>query len=265
MPISDRTRKILWGNSGNRCAICRTELVKKADLDVNQAIVGDECHIVARENDGPRGASALTAKERDNYKNLILLCKVDHKRIDDQPEKYTVQKLTAIKSTHEKWVRETLSQQNAKGKGDSLILAHRIELGRDLTQILGGSHMSQFDNDELQNTKEVEAVGNFLQNIQDYCDLWDEIPSLNRIQVQFDFQQEITNLEAMDFIIYGCQHRERWKFGNVIDYFLVLYIFILRKNNPRVQRNGEMDKILGIDKSNPSEFNPRLLYMRQPI
>jgi hypothetical protein len=65
MAISGKTRKILWGRSGNRCAICRRELVMDAtDLD-DESVTGDECHIVARKPIGTRGDSPLRLRERE--------------------------------------------------------------------------------------------------------------------------------------------------------------------------------------------------------
>jgi len=74
----------------------------------DESIVGDECHIVAKSPTGPRGESPLTSKQRDHYDNLILLCRVHHKLVDDQPNTYTVQCLGEMKAVHEKWVRENL-------------------------------------------------------------------------------------------------------------------------------------------------------------
>jgi len=44
----------------------------------------------------------------DGYDNRILLCRVDHRLIDEQPHEYTVEKLRELKSRHEQWVRECL-------------------------------------------------------------------------------------------------------------------------------------------------------------
>lgn len=82
---------MLWGRSGNRCAICQKELVIDATETDDDSIIGDECHIVARSTDGPRGASPL--KERNKYNNLILLCKIHHKQIDDQENEFPVERL----------------------------------------------------------------------------------------------------------------------------------------------------------------------------
>lgn len=120
MGIGLKTRKMLWGRSGNRCALptCRRELVEDESETDDASIVGDEAHIVAREEDGPRGKSELTPEQRDKYQNLILMCKVHHKLIDDQPLKYTVSKLQEIKQDHIDWVNKNLSPDIDKQKDE---------------------------------------------------------------------------------------------------------------------------------------------------
>ena len=82
------------------------------------SIVGDEAHIVAKEIGGPRGNSPLTAEERDHFDNLILLCKVHHKLIDDQPGTYTVEALHGMKDMHLRWVSETLIIDSVKQRDE---------------------------------------------------------------------------------------------------------------------------------------------------
>ncbi len=112
MTISDRTRKLLWGRAGNRCSICRQELTIPGDEGEKDSIVGEECHIVAHEPNGPRGISELTDQLRDEYENLILLCNLHHKQIDDQVAGFPVDRLKMIKLHHERWVRESLNLLN---------------------------------------------------------------------------------------------------------------------------------------------------------
>ena len=133
MGIGLKTRKMLWGRSGNRCALptCRRELFEDESETDDASIVGDEAHIVAREEDGPRGKSELTPEQRDKYQNLVLLCKVHHKLIDDQPLKYTVSKLKEIKQDHIDWVNKNLSPDIDKQKDEekySLYVDKWIEL-----------------------------------------------------------------------------------------------------------------------------------------
>jgi hypothetical protein len=109
MAISDRTRKLLWGRSGNRCAICREELVIDTIGESEESVVGDECHIVSGQAEGPRYDPSFPIDRIDHVSNLLLLCRVHHKIVDDQEETYTADILRLKKAEHEKWVRATIA------------------------------------------------------------------------------------------------------------------------------------------------------------
>jgi len=111
--ISLVSRKLLWGRAADRCSWpeCRSPLSQDLVHTTGAIILGQEAHIVAREQDGPRGQSTLTTEERDEYANLILLCAHDHTRIDKAPEEYTVEFLLDTKKAHESWVQETLGSK----------------------------------------------------------------------------------------------------------------------------------------------------------
>jgi hypothetical protein len=110
MAIADRDRRILWARAHNRCAICKSRLVVDATVSDAESVVGDEAHIVAQSPGGPR-AGLIPGSELDRYENLILLCKVDHKVVDDQPATYTVDRLRAIKAQHEAWADAKFSDE----------------------------------------------------------------------------------------------------------------------------------------------------------
>jgi hypothetical protein len=91
--------------------------MEESDTD-DPALVGEECHIVARSPDGPRGVSPLTAEERDKYANLILLCNVHHKQIDDQVNAFPVDTLLKMKAEHEAWVKKQLGADVQRQQDD---------------------------------------------------------------------------------------------------------------------------------------------------
>lgn len=99
MGISLTTQKQLWARSYNRCAICGRTLVQHAGGQ--QHTIGEVCHIVAKENGGPRANPAMSDDEKDSYDNLIILCPTHHTLIDKIPTIYTVDKLKEIKFNHE--------------------------------------------------------------------------------------------------------------------------------------------------------------------
>lgn len=107
MSITDRTRKLLWGHSGNRCALCVRELTEPSTSDDPAAVIGDECHLISPAAVGPRYDPTF-AGDHDGEDNLILLCKSDHKRIDDQPGAFSVEKLKQLKANHAASVRSAV-------------------------------------------------------------------------------------------------------------------------------------------------------------
>lgn len=127
---------MIWGRSGNMCAFpdCKKVLVIDETSTDDPSIIGEEAHIVAQKDDGPRGKSILTYEQRDKYENLILLCSIHHKIIDDQENEYTVEELHQFKETHENWVKNNLNIDSKKIKDDE-IYATYIEKFIKLTDL----------------------------------------------------------------------------------------------------------------------------------
>jgi hypothetical protein len=111
IPLKDQ--KILCMKSGGRCAIpeCRQELVIDKTSADKESIVGEMAHVKGEKPKAPRYDTNMTDGERNSYDNLILVCRIHHKMIDDQPNAFTVEKLHQIKKEHESWVQENLSKQ----------------------------------------------------------------------------------------------------------------------------------------------------------
>ncbi len=126
MSIGVKTRKMLWGRAANRCAYpdCKIELVMDETETDDESIVGDEAHIVAQKPDGARGDLNFPIEKIDKYDNLILLCKIHHKLVDDQENTYTIEALKAMKTQHENWVKEKLDYDEQKQKDDEIYASY---------------------------------------------------------------------------------------------------------------------------------------------
>ena len=115
MPINVRDRVMLWGRASARCSLpeCRAQLLEEG-VGIGPTLIGECCHIVGESEKGPRGGSTLKSEERNNYSNLILLCRNHHKVIDENIATYTITELHRIKSEHEAWVAQSLNVDNPK-------------------------------------------------------------------------------------------------------------------------------------------------------
>jgi len=146
LPISIKTHKMLWGRSGNRCAMpnCKIELVMDILETDDESLIGEECHIVAQKNNGPRGDEKFDINKLDKYENLLLLCRNHHKIIDDNPEVYTIEKLKNIKKEHEQWIKSKLEIfDNAKQKDDELYASY-IEQWIELSCLDGWENWTSY-------------------------------------------------------------------------------------------------------------------------
>lgn len=91
--------------------MCRALLTALPTGEDPAAVIGEECHIVARSEDGPRGDEPRPREGVDSYANLILLCPSDHRRIDAQPRSYSARRLHEIKAQHERWAAGQLARR----------------------------------------------------------------------------------------------------------------------------------------------------------
>ena len=115
MAIRNHTRKLLWGKSANRCNFPNCKEILSIECEEgHHTVIGEECHIIARSEDGPRGNSSLNKKQRDEYDNLILMCEKHHHIIDENPNQYTVEILKNMKSKHEEWVNSNLNKETVE-------------------------------------------------------------------------------------------------------------------------------------------------------
>jgi hypothetical protein len=134
---TDRTLKILWGRAAGRCAVpeCRRELLGDATDYDPIVVIGDIAHIVAASAEGPRGDPDVSKKERDDYENLVLLCKNCHARLDGQKNSNTQERIKQLKGDHETWVRKSLPERGVGTVGwQALILQgeQRIDVANAL-------------------------------------------------------------------------------------------------------------------------------------
>lgn len=84
-------------------------------------------HIVAEDPNGPRGDEPLPLAARNSYTNLLLLCNVHHKQVDDQVGAFNVAKLHEIKKTHEEWVCTSLASFDPRKQRDEEVWAEYID------------------------------------------------------------------------------------------------------------------------------------------
>jgi len=209
--ITNKTRKVLWGKSGNRCAICKRELVIDATEQNDESVVGDECHIISPKVKGPRHAPTYPQENLDAYDNLMLLCRVHHKMVDDQEDSYTTDILRQMKTNHEIWVAQKLSDKSHIPKPVKLRrvkqnvprFLSRLTTGKEVLDLVTGCFLFSMDHDELNSEEEVDLVGDFLQTVRDWGDIGDALEPTDRVKTAYSLTQSLKELEETGFYVFG--------------------------------------------------------------
>ena len=242
MTISARGRKLLWGRSGSRCAMCRRELIMDGTSVDDESIVGDECHIVSPVSGGPRHDPEFPREKLNDHANLLLLCKIHHKLIDDQQSEYTASRLAKIKTDHEKWVSEQLDLSRSRTQPlrvrrvaeNTPAFLRRIRSGKELLDIATSACAFAPHYDELRNEAEEELVAGFFQDVQDWGDLGLESVR-DRIRAARSLDEHIGELERAGFWIFGYREKQILEGGTGPNTdWPIAHIQVLRDTNPEI-------------------------------
>ena len=266
MALSEKTRKILWGRSGNRCAVCRRELVIGATTVDGDAVVGDECHIVSGKVGGPRHATGLPPERLEHLGNLILLCRVHHKMVDDQCETYTAEVLRKLKENHEKWVASALAEDDRKApvrirrlKGNVPAVLSRVTSGQEIMRITGGAFAYSFDHDEPESDTEVDLIGDFLQEAQDWGDLWSDLEAGGQVRAGYRMSTLIRELQEAGFWVFGGREIQRIEGGeHEPSPWPVAILRVVRDTSPEIicfDNADEEGKSEGLPRASPTRHS----------
>lgn len=124
--VPSTARLLLVARTAGRCEFdgCNKYLFRDSvtKLAGNFAQVA---HIIAFSPVGPRGARALATEEKNDIPNLMLLCPVHHKLVDDSEDLYPVRVLRTFKRRHEDRIKH-LTGLPAENFTTVLILKSRI-------------------------------------------------------------------------------------------------------------------------------------------
>lgn len=234
MAISDKTRKFLWAKSGNRCAICKTELIT-GKYDSEEFNVGEECHIISSKKNGPRHLPNL--QDYNNYENLLLLCRNHHKEIDELVDTYSEEILRYMKVNHENWVRTAIANAIQDDKAEKPKFLMRITSGKELLNVISEAHGYNTDYDELKDRDEAEYIGGIIQTFIDFGDISGMVEAYDKVQIGYDLQILLDELEDKGYYVFG-ERDPNTILPHIsgIDKWTVATLLIRKKENPEIYK-----------------------------
>ena len=176
--------------------------------------------------------------------NLVLICKVHHKLMDDQPGTYTVARLRQMKEAHERWVRETLGRQPAGGRRPRPELLERLRTGKELADVVGGAYAFVFDHDESDTEADAKLVGGFLRSLREWDDIWSDLDSGQHVEARFALTGSVREVEAARFLVFGARQRRKMRSGDQVFDWPLAVVTVVRPSNPGITELGQFTAVL---------------------
>lgn len=198
MAMTDADRKLLWGKAANRCAICRTRLSRESEAGDDEALIGQEAHIIGS-RPGATRYKPLEPAVREGYGNRILLCPNHHVEVDRQVLRWPAEELLRVKAHHE----TLMAARTADAPGPAAVRVKLILTGRDLLKLVAGADAYQTDWEEFVSDEEVEAGRDLLQNAVDWGEIADEIGVAGQIDAAKNLGQQINEALELGLMLYG--------------------------------------------------------------
>jgi hypothetical protein len=130
--------------------------------------------------------------------------------IDDQHETYTVSILGQMKSNHEVWVSQKLSD-NPQPKPMKLrrvkenipTMLVRLHSGRDVLSIVSHAYAGSYDHEELRSEEEVDAVARFFQEAHDWGDMGADAEPADQVRLAHELTNSLDELERLGLLVFG--------------------------------------------------------------
>lgn len=260
MSISEKTRKVLWGRSGNRCAICKNEMVIDATAQDDESVVADECHIKSSRPNGPRYDPSYLPDKLESYDNLMLLCRTHHKMVDDQAATFTTDILRQMKSNHEVWVSQRLAEGHKtqpvrlrRVKQNIPAFLSRLTTGKEVLDLVTNAMAYSFDHEELKSQVEVDIVGGFLQEVQDWGELSADLEMSDRVQTAYSLTESLQILDEAGFFVFGGREVQFLEAGVQAEpsNWPIAILRVLRRDNQAII-HVTLDKMAEKDAQQPS-------------
>ena len=207
-------------------------------------MLGDECHIISPKSNGPRHIK-LDETSYDHVDNLILLCKIHHKLVDDQVELFPADGLRNVKQSHETWVDQSLKQNSERASAPHVRFLKRVTNGTDLAKLIGSCHAYLLDSEPPKSEAEAEVIGYFHQDVFDWGEIWSNMMPSERVRVGFSLNAHFSELERYGLWVFASIVRYKTKYANGgSSIWPTLVLTVVRPTNPGITPLGELATVL---------------------
>ena len=227
MPVDEKIRRVVWSRSGGQCAFCGGQVTVEAPNEGDDALVGEECHLVSSTPGGPRHDPGFPRKDIDDASNLILLCRTHHRLVHERPVEYSTQVLRLMKARHERGVERRL--ETLVGRKGQPALA-KLSTGAEALAVALDADGIDFAHDKLSGPVEAELVEHFLKLLERLGS--QALGPGKQVQAALQLTADLEALGRADLIAYGVRLSRPAPAGAAKSTQRIAAVRIFRATNP---------------------------------
>src|SRR5207248_1783835 len=117
---------------------------------------------------------------------------------------------------------------------DNVVL-RLIESGSDLIAVIAGCHAAEVVTPEADSDEEADLVGGFIQDGQDWGEIWFELDMASRMRAEVAVTEGLRELQQKNFVVYCGRRQDTLEGGRGgPSPWLVAIIGVFRADDPRV-------------------------------
>ncbi|MBB4635838.1 toll/interleukin-1 receptor domain-containing protein [Longimicrobium terrae] len=115
----------------------------------------------------------------------------------------------------------------------------RVASGQQLARIIGGAHFSYTMNDDFESEEEMELVSSFMQELQDWSDLWGDFDLQDRIRTEYRVSELLNDLHQAGWTVHAARRSGKRIIAGVEDVWTWSEVAVIRGEVSRVSRINE--------------------------
>lgn len=129
---------------------------------------------------------------------------------------------------------QTIKPEVLESLNSKVIPLPKLINGKDIVDVIIGSHFSISHHDEPNSESEIDLVGGFLQELRDWGDIWEELEIPEQMRTVSRLTEMINDLKTEGWTIYGRKMKGKRKLAGIEGQWIWCAIAVLRSEPEQV-------------------------------
>jgi transcriptional regulator with XRE-family HTH domain len=130
--------------------------------------------------------------------------------------------------------KRTVEEQKEKSDVPDGGFLIRVSDGNELFALMGSAHAFAFHNDSVELSEVNDLIADFLQELHDWGDLWDEIGPGERVRTAHEYTSRIKDLEERGLWVFAGKSKRYYSAGEKSTALNVFVVYVLKSTNPEI-------------------------------